>query len=54
VRHRQGVICFAAYDSDRAVACAVSTAMTQNVRSALLGTGGIKELADTYDPGDDS
>ena len=45
VRHRQGVTCFAAYEDDAPVACAVSTAMTQNVRGALLGMGGIWGVA---------
>jgi predicted acetyltransferase len=38
---RRGVTCFVAYDGDRPVACAESTAMTQNVRGALLGMGGV-------------
>ena len=46
VRHRQGVTCLAAYEDDRSVATAASTAMTQNVRGALLGMGGICDAAD--------
>jgi predicted acetyltransferase len=45
VRHRQGVTCLAAYEDDLAVATAASTAMTQNVRGALFGMGGIWGVA---------
>jgi GNAT superfamily N-acetyltransferase len=45
VRRRQGVTCFAAYEDDVPVACATSTAMTQNVRGALLGMGGVWGVA---------
>ena len=45
VRHREGVTCFAAFDGDTSVACAESTAMTQNVRGALLKMGGIWGVA---------
>ncbi len=45
IRHRQGVTCLAAYEDDLAVATAASTAMTQNVRGALFGMGGIWGVA---------
>ncbi|MBN1247511.1 MAG: GNAT family N-acetyltransferase [Anaerolineae bacterium] len=45
VRVREGVTCFAAFDGEESVACAESTAMTQNVRGALLGMGGIWGVA---------
>jgi predicted acetyltransferase len=41
VRRRQGVTCLAAFEGDRAVATVAYTAMTQNVRGALLGMGGV-------------
>ena len=41
VGHRQDVTCFAAFDGEKPVACAESTAMTQNVRGALLGMGAV-------------
>ncbi len=41
VGQRRGVTCFAAYDGAVPVACAQSTAMTQNVRGALLGMGAV-------------
>jgi hypothetical protein len=41
VRHRQGVTCLAAFEGDAAVATVAYTAMTQNVRGALLGMGGV-------------
>jgi predicted acetyltransferase len=41
----EGVTCFAAYEDDDPVACAASTAMTQNVRGALLGMGGVWGVA---------
>ena len=45
VRQRQGVTCCAAFDGDTPVGCAESTAMTQNVRDALLGMGGVWGVA---------
>lgn len=45
VRGRKGVTGFAAFEDDVAVACAVSTAMTQNVRSACLPMGGVWGVA---------
>ena len=45
VRQRQGVTCFAAFEDDAPVAVAASTAMTQNVRGALYGMGGIWGVA---------
>jgi predicted acetyltransferase len=45
VRSREGVTCFAAFDGDAPMACAESTAMTQNVRGVLLGMGGIWGVA---------
>ena len=44
-RSREGATCFAAFDGDAPMACAESTAMTQNVRGALLGMGGIWGVA---------
>lgn len=41
VRHRQGVTCLAAYEDGAAVATVAYTAMTQNLRGALLGMGGV-------------
>jgi len=41
VRHRQGVTCLAAFDGEDAVATVAYTRMTQNVRGALLGMGGV-------------
>jgi predicted acetyltransferase len=41
MRHRQGITCFAAFDGEMPVACAQSTAMTQNVRGAILGMGAV-------------
>jgi predicted acetyltransferase len=45
VRHRQGVTCLAAFEEDTAVATAAYTAMTQNVRGALFGMGGVWGVA---------
>lgn len=38
---RPDVTCFVAYDGKTPVACVESTAMTQNVRGAVLGMGGV-------------
>jgi predicted acetyltransferase len=45
VRPRRGLTCYVAFEGDVPAACAVSTAMTQNVRGALLGMGGIWGVA---------
>jgi predicted acetyltransferase len=45
IKKRQGVTCFALYEEDTPVACVASTAMTQNVRGALYGMGGIWGVA---------
>ena len=41
VRHRQNVTCLAAFEGENAVATVAYTRMTQNVRSAFLGMGGV-------------
>jgi predicted acetyltransferase len=47
VTQRKGLTRFAAFEGEASVACAVSSAMTQNVRGAILGMGGIWGVA-TY------
>jgi predicted acetyltransferase len=45
VKHREGVICFALFEGKDPVACVMSSAMTQNVRGALFGMGGVWGVA---------
>jgi predicted acetyltransferase len=45
VIQRQGITCYAAYEGKTSVACAVSSPMTQNLRGAILGMGGIWGVA---------
>lgn len=45
VTQRQGMTCYAAYEGETSVACAVSSPMTQNVRGTILGMGGIWGVA---------
>jgi predicted acetyltransferase len=45
VATRRGVTCFAVYEDETSVACAASASMSQNVRGAVLGMGGIWGVA---------
>lgn len=45
IKKRKGVTCFALYEDSLPAACAASTAMTQHVRGALYGMGGIWGVA---------
>jgi predicted acetyltransferase len=45
VKHREGVTCLALFEGKAPVACVVSSAMTQNVRGALFGMGGVWAVA---------
>lgn len=45
VRRRRGITCLVVYEDNASVACAASAPLTQNVRGALLGMGGIWGVA---------
>jgi predicted acetyltransferase len=45
VKGREGITCFALFEGKNPVACVASDAMTQNVRGALFGMGGVWGVA---------